>query len=101
MSSGGLAFRADQALKTGSFIEVSISWPALLDDSCPMRLVVFGRLLRSENGICACSVNKYEFRTQARSLHAVSGGRAVLRRWADTMRTDIVLKDSVKIRAGA
>ncbi len=98
MSSTGLAFRTDQAIKAGSFIEVSISWPVLLDANCPMRLVVFGRLLRSEHGIYVCTVNKYEFRTQARTLHAVSGGRAdaMLRRWADTVR-----KDGDKVRAGA
>jgi hypothetical protein len=99
MSSTGVAFRSDQALKTGSFIEVSISWPVLLDENCPMRLVVFGRLLRSDRGICACTVNKYEFRTQSRTLHAVSGGRAdtMLRRWAETVRKD----GGDKIRAGA
>src|SRR6202789_4711314 len=46
MSRGGVAFRTNKALTTGSLIELSISWPALLYDSCPMRLVVFGRVAR-------------------------------------------------------
>src|ERR1700734_817479 len=37
MSSGGVAFRTSKALTAGSLIELSISWPALLYDSCPMR----------------------------------------------------------------
>ncbi len=46
MSSRGVAFHSDADLPTGSFIELSISWPALLGDVCPMRLIVFGRVLR-------------------------------------------------------
>ena len=66
MSSGGIAFSLDRELAPGAFVELSISWPVTLDTGTPMRLVVFGRVVRTMDGIAACSVDKYEFRTQAR-----------------------------------
>src|SRR5580698_8389077 len=62
MSSGGIAFRTDHSLMPGAFIELSVSWPVLLEGSCPMRLIVFGRVLRSASGMSACTIDKYEFR---------------------------------------
>ncbi|MGA2269536.1 MAG: hypothetical protein ABSH44_13790 [Bryobacteraceae bacterium] len=50
-------------LRPGTFIELSISWPALLDQTCPMRLIVFGRVLRGAGRTAACTLDKYEFRT--------------------------------------
>ncbi len=88
IGSGGVAFSTDHNMAVGSYIQLSISWPVLLDESCPMRLVVFGRILRSDAGTCACTVDKYEFRTQARGLHAVKPRHdTMLERWAD-MRKD-------------
>ena len=66
MGSGGIGFSIGHDLPVGAFIELSISWPVLLDSSCPMRLNVFGRVVRNENGKCACTIDKYEFRTQSR-----------------------------------
>ncbi|HMD70989.1 MAG TPA: PilZ domain-containing protein [Bryobacteraceae bacterium] len=84
MSSGGVAFTTDRPLATGAFIEISISWPVVLDDGCPMRLIVFGKVLRSGLHRSACSVEKYEFRTQSRTLlFAVpSSHDSKLQRWA-------------------
>jgi len=89
IGSGGVAFAAEGALTKGSFIELSISWPVLLDENCPMRLIVFGRILRVQAKRAACSIDKWEFRTQARTLQAVpSQPRAdgMLKRWADGIR---------------
>ena len=63
MGSGGVAFFAQDELRPGAAIELSISWPALLDRTCPIRLVVFGRVLRGAGRRAVCTVNKYEFRT--------------------------------------
>ncbi|HEY1339971.1 MAG TPA: PilZ domain-containing protein [Bryobacteraceae bacterium] len=93
IGSGGVAFSADRDLQPGAFIELSISWPVLLDENCPMRLVVFGRLLRSGGRRTACSVDKYEFRTQARALATVPRNDVRLIRWADTIR-----KEELKLR---
>src|SRR3954468_1068473 len=45
MCSEGVAFATEHTMRSGAFVELSISWPVLLDDSCPMRLIVFGRVL--------------------------------------------------------
>ena len=90
MASGGVAISIDRELKAGSYIELSISWPVLLDDSCPMRFIAFGRVLRSVGKRSACSIEKYEFRTQARNLQTMPAVRSdsMLQRWADTMRKE-------------
>jgi PilZ domain len=67
ISSGGVAFETLAKLVPGTLMEVSISWPVLLDDTCLMRLVVLGRVVRTRRQIVACTVDKYEFRTQARA----------------------------------
>src|SRR3974377_338756 len=66
ISSGGVAFETVTKLLPGSLVEISISWPVLLDDTCLMRLVVLGRVVRTRRQVVACTVDKYEFRTQAR-----------------------------------
>jgi hypothetical protein len=95
MSSGGVAFRTHKALTAGSLIELSISWPALLYDSCPMRLVVFGRVARREDLVAACTVEKWEFRTGSRQATAVIpiGTDSRLLRWLD-YRKEVLMKAS-------
>jgi hypothetical protein len=96
VSSGGVAFQADEELPTGSFIELSISWPALLDDVCPMRLIVFGRVVRGEDAMKVCSVEKWEFRTQSRQVAANVPLRidSKLQRWAE-YRKEVMMRASV------
>jgi hypothetical protein len=93
MASAGIAFLTDAQIAAGSFIELSISWPVLLEDSCPMRLIVFGRVVRGSGRKTACTVDKYEFRTQARVPRQVVSIRndTMLQRWAGNIR-----KESVK-----
>jgi len=95
MSSGGVAFLIDRNLDVQTYIELSISWPVLLDDDCPMRLIVFGRVLRSADGRCACTMDKYEFRTQSRTFQpAAVRNDSMLRRWAEEVQ-----KETLKSRA--
>src|ERR1051325_1096630 len=56
MGSGGVAFLTERPLPVGAFIELSISWPVLLEDSCPMRLIAFGRVLRSNGNKSVSSI---------------------------------------------
>ncbi|MGA7236964.1 MAG: PilZ domain-containing protein [Bryobacteraceae bacterium] len=95
MSSGGVAFHSDGALPNGSFIEISISWPALLDDVCPMRLIVFGRVLRGSEQVKVCTVEKWEFRTQSRQIATSMPLRidGKLQRWAE-YRKEIIMRTS-------
>jgi hypothetical protein len=97
IGSGGIGFAIDRDLPVGAFIELSISWPVLLNESCPMRLNVFGRVVRNEPGKCACTVDKYEFRTQSRDTQTQPvRNDSMLQRWADAVRKDALL--NVKLR---
>jgi hypothetical protein len=89
MGSGGVALLVEKELPADAFVQLSISWPVLLDDSCPMRLIVFGRVVRSSGRKAACTVDKYEFRTEAR-LPAATPVRcdAMLQRWAGAIRKE-------------
>jgi hypothetical protein len=66
MSSTGVQFTTQEPLPLGTLIEVAISWPALLNDNCPMKLVVFGRVVRSEKECVSITIEKYEFRTSGK-----------------------------------
>jgi len=46
-------------------MEVSISWPAQLNNQCALRLVARGRVVRFEQGRAALEIQQYEFRTQS------------------------------------
>jgi hypothetical protein len=97
MGSGGVGFSIGRELPAGNFIELSISWPVLLEENCPMRLIVFGRVVRSDNGKSACTIDKYEFRTQSRVVHPMTSRTdTMLQRWADTVRRDAA--QNMKIR---
>ena len=94
--SSGIAFVTDQPMRMGAFVELSINWPVLLDDSCPMRLNVFGRILRADGREAACSIDKYEFRTAPRTFQQASAPRTdnMLQRWADGVRKGL-MKESL------
>lgn len=89
IGSGGVAFRLDRDLAAGRSIHLAVSWPVLLEATCPMRLVIFGRVLRSAGGKCACTIDRYEFHTRARLMPAPDPQTdSRWRRWADTLRKE-------------
>jgi hypothetical protein len=63
MSSTGVLFTTDKELAPGGRVELSISWPAQLDHSSPLKLVAKGRVVRTEPGKAALEIQQYEFRT--------------------------------------
>lgn len=80
ISSSGVSFTSEQSLQVGSIVELSVSWPALLNNSCAMKLMVFGRVVRSEGGVCAMTIERYEFRTQGtRPMQPVASPTAEVR----------------------
>ena len=88
LSSNGVAFATEGDLPVGAFIEVSIAWPALLENRCPLQLIGFGRVLRSACGTVACTLEQYEFRTLARVVpQSAWSARSdqKLRRWAEAV----------------
>ena len=64
ISSSGILFSSEHVLLPGRTIEVSVSWPAQLNDTCPLKLVARGRVVRFEPGRAALEIQHYEFRTQ-------------------------------------
>jgi hypothetical protein len=64
MSSTGILFTAEHMLLPGRRIEISVSWPAQLNNKCALRLVARGRVVRFDDGKTAMEIQQYEFRTQ-------------------------------------
>jgi len=64
MSSSGVWFNAGNPLAAGMPIEISMNWPVLLNDTCPMKLMIYGCVVRSNEKGTAVSIERYEFRTQ-------------------------------------
>ncbi len=66
ISSSGVLFTSDHDMPIGTRLEVSISWPAQLNDRCMLNLVARGRVARNKLGQVAVQIQQYEFRTQSR-----------------------------------
>ncbi len=64
VSSGGIWFTTESILTPGMPVELSMSWPVLLNDSCPMKLMIYGCIVRSTDRGAAVAIERYEFRTQ-------------------------------------
>ena len=64
ISSGGVWFTTESLLTAGMPVELSMSWPVLLNDSCPMKLMIYGCVIRSNDRGAAVAIERYEFRTQ-------------------------------------
>lgn len=64
ISSNGVWFATDNVLGTGLPVELSMSWPARLNDICPMKLMIYGCVVRSDKDGAALAIERYEFRTQ-------------------------------------
>lgn len=72
ISSGGILFTTSERLRPGQLVEVAVNWPARLNRTCPLQLVVTGRVTRSDNDAAAVRFDRYEFRT--RPSNTVSTG---------------------------
>jgi hypothetical protein len=71
ISSSGVLFTAEHLLLQGHRIEVSISWPAQLNNRTALKLVVRGRVVRTDNSRVAVEIQHYEFRTQSSAPSAI------------------------------
>ena len=63
ISSSGVLFTSKHLLLPGRRMELSINWPAQLNDKCALKLVARGRVIRFEQGLAAMEIQQYEFRT--------------------------------------
>jgi len=73
ISSTGVLFEVTEKQPFAGSIEVMVSWPCLLDNTCALKLVMKGRVVRSEDGGVAIESRQHEFRTagpaQAKRRH--------------------------------
>lgn len=63
ISSGGVLFEALGLRPATGSIELLLSWPFLLEGVCPLKLVMKGRIVRSDLRGIAIQSNYHEFRT--------------------------------------
>ena len=63
MATGGVLIQPNESLVTGRHIELFINWPMMLEEICPLKLVMWGRITRSDIHGVAIQTRQYEFRT--------------------------------------
>jgi hypothetical protein len=72
ISSCGVLFTTGHMLLPGRRLELSISWPAQLNNKCALKLVARGRVVRFEQGRAAIEIQQYEFRTASTNPASVT-----------------------------
>jgi hypothetical protein len=78
MSATGIAFEAEEPLSPGVAIELSLAWPVLLNQTCPLKLVITGKVVRSGVTLTALRMDRYEFHTQGTgALRVAAAGYSV------------------------
>ena len=83
ISSSGVWLTTENMLSVGTPVELSMQWPLLLNDSCPMKLMLYGCVVRSNERGAAVAIERYEFRTQ----RALSTRRASVPAWLEDRPT--------------
>jgi c-di-GMP-binding flagellar brake protein YcgR len=63
LSSGGILFDAGRQLPAGLNVELSVSWPVMLQGAAPLQLMVTGKVVRSMGTRAAIRMTQHEFRT--------------------------------------
>ena len=80
VSSGGVLFEAKDSLPAGSSVELMMQWPFLLEGVCPLKLVIHGSVVRSDNKGVAIRTKHHEFRTAgSRSSMSSNKVRSLMR----------------------
>jgi hypothetical protein len=64
IGSGGILFSTEEKLPMGRTVELSVSWPARLGGTCPLKFVAVGRVVRSELDKAVVRIQRYEFKTR-------------------------------------
>ena len=65
ISSSGILFTVETPLTGGDRVELSVDWPVQLNETCGLKLVALGRIVRSDGETAAIQIEKYDFRTRA------------------------------------
>ena len=64
VSSREIRFTTQHPLKPGQKMRLAMDWPAMLDNTCRMKLEISGWILDCEPGEAALKIERYEFRTR-------------------------------------
>jgi hypothetical protein len=67
ISSSGVLFTTGDALQQGRRLELSMDWPARLNDRCALKLVARGQVVRIDGNAAAVKIIRHEFRTRGAS----------------------------------
>jgi DNA-binding NarL/FixJ family response regulator len=84
ISSKGILFSSNEQFQAGQLVQVSLDWPARLENQIPLKLVAEGRVVRNSNGTTAMTIDKYEFRTRRTPKAPDVAQKAPLNRPAET-----------------
>jgi len=70
-----MCLRCTEALAVGSRMDVSVSWPAVLENGCRLKLVARARVMWRSRDMVGLMIERHEFRTQGRefSITATAG----------------------------
>lgn len=71
ISSREVRFTTQHPLKQGERVPLAVDWPAMLDNTCLMKLQICGSVVRSAPGAAAFRIAHYEFRTPGASLRVM------------------------------
>jgi hypothetical protein len=63
ISSSGVSFTIEELPPLGRSVELTIDWPVLLRDRTPLKLVLFGRVVRHGPKTAVITITRHEFRT--------------------------------------
>ena len=78
LSRGGIRFYSDTPPPAGSFVELRVAWPFLLQNVCPLELQLWGTVQRSGADGTVVRITRYEFRTcGARAFHQPEVGASI------------------------
>lgn len=82
LSRGAVRFMTETPPPDGANVELRIAWPFLLQNVCPLELVVRGTTMTTKDRGTVLTMNHYEFRTCGqRSFDQASagvGGRSIM-----------------------
>jgi hypothetical protein len=67
LSGSGALFSTESRLMEGELVKLTVSWPAQLNDTVPLKLVALGRVVRAGETQAAIAIDRYEFRTSGSS----------------------------------
>ena len=72
ISSGGMRLLCANAPAPGSRMDVSVNWPAELENGTRLKLFARTRVVWTANGVVGVLIERYEFRTQGKEAKTLT-----------------------------